>query len=195
MLPASFPGSFSRGQHIGIDVVLPHDALFVFHIAVVPYGSDLAGNLLIALLCVVDIAFVDANEVGKHIEMVHVVIAAIDVGQSGDAFSCRAPHLCHVGPCLVGNAHATDGIPNHHALPFFVDMVGDDTQEIGVGDGLFIGSDMDVGRIDEDFSHLVENVFQLFHSLCRLHGMPHGAGESCAVSWHVDFGNHRDAVF
>ena len=95
----------------------------------------------------------------------------------------------------MGNAHATDGIPNHHALPFFVDMVGDDTQEIGVGDGLFIGSDMDVGRIDEDFSHLVENVFQLFHSLCRLHGMTHGAGESCAVSWHVDFGNHRDAVF
>ena len=84
LLSAAFPCAFGGGEYVGILVVLPDDVGFSLCLGVVPCGGDGAGYLLAALLCIVYVALVDAHEVGIHVEVVDVVVAAVDVGHSAD---------------------------------------------------------------------------------------------------------------
>ena len=54
---------------------------------------------------------------------------------------------------------------------------------------------MDVGRVWENFHHLVQDPFQRFHAQIRLHIEAHGLGEHIAVARHIDFRDDRNAPF
>ena len=85
VLPAAtHPGALGSGKHVGPDVVLPNDALLGLDVAVVPDGCDRPCHVGTALLRIIDVAAVDAGEIGEEVEMVDVVIAAVDVGHAGD---------------------------------------------------------------------------------------------------------------
>ena len=140
---AAYPGTLGAGQHVGIHVVLLHDVLLGRSLSVVPVGRDGACYFARTLVCIVDVALVDTHYVCKHVEMVGVVVAAVDIGYTIDVGTAAAPHLCHVTHGAV-DANATDGVPYHHLATQAMDMVGHDTKEVGVGDGLLVGTDMDV---------------------------------------------------
>ena len=87
LLAASNPCTFGACNDVRIEVVLNDDILFGWSLAVVPWSRDCTGNIGISLLLLVDIALVDTNEVGKDIEVVCVVVAAVNVGQAVDYLS------------------------------------------------------------------------------------------------------------
>ena len=83
VLPAAaLPAALGCGQGIGIKVVLGYDICLGRRFAVVPEGGDGAGQLRTALLSVIDVTLVDAYQVGEDVEVVDVVVAAVDVGHA-----------------------------------------------------------------------------------------------------------------
>ena len=194
MLSSTLPCTLDGSQHTGIDIILSHNACFRLHIPVVPHSSNLACYLAVSLLGIINVALEDAHEVGKYVEVVDVIITAINVGQTRNLLSCRTPHLRHVSTCRRGYRHPADGIPHHHSLAFGMNVVGNCLQEIGVCDLLFVGADVDVRRFGKDLAHFVKNVFQFCHALIRLHRMTHSTLKGLTVSGHVYLGNHLYAV-
>ena len=195
---AAYPGTLGAGQHVGIHVVLLHDILLGGSLAVVPVGRDGAGNLLGTLVGIVDVALVDAHHVGKHVEVVGVVVAAVYVGNVRDVCSAAAPHLRHVGHGAV-DGDTADGVPYHHLAPqCLADVAGHDLKEslavLRVSNGLLVGTDMDIGRIGEYVGKLGEHLLQYGHALIGLHTVAHGTLEGIAVAGHVDLGNDGHAM-
>ena len=194
LLSAAHPSAFCRGQYVGIDVVFAHDVLFGGDVAVVPHGADGASHFGGAALLVVDVALVDAHHVGKEVEVVDVVIAAVDVGNARDGTSARGPHLRHVA--IRGRGRTADElVPANHLFPLRFQVIAERLQEVRVGDGHLVATDVDIGRTRKGVGHLREDVFQFLNALVGLHRVAHRPLESSAVAGHVDFGNDGDAVF
>ena len=100
---------------MGIESVLTDDVGFRGRLAVVPDSGDGTCHLAAALLGIINIALVDAHKVGKHVEVVDVVVAAINVRNTANLSATGAPHLRHIDIRQRGgaDAHATDGVPNN----------------------------------------------------------------------------------
>ena len=75
---AALPGALGGGQHVGVEVVLPQDVVLCGGLAVVPVGRHGAGHVGTALLHPVDAALVDTDHIGEEVEVVGVVVAAVD---------------------------------------------------------------------------------------------------------------------
>ena len=84
LLSATYPCALGTCDDVGIEVVLFDDVFLSRSLAVVPWSRDCTGNVGITLLLVVDVALIDTYEVGEHIEVVSVVVTAVDVGQAVD---------------------------------------------------------------------------------------------------------------
>ena len=80
LLAATTPGALGRGEDVGVDVVHGHNGGVAGRLGVVPRGTDGAGNVVGALLGIIDVALIDAHHVGIDVEVVGIVIAAVDVG-------------------------------------------------------------------------------------------------------------------
>ena len=172
---------------------MSHDVLPALSLGVTPGRTDGAGHVVGALLRVVDVALVDAHEVGIHVEVVGVVVAAVDVGQSAHHLARGGPHLRHVA--LLGRGRAGhEAVPHHHLLALAAHVVGHGLQEVGIGYPHLVTANVDVGGVGEDLDHFIENLLQGFHALVGLHGEAHGIGEHVAVAGHVDFGNDGHAA-
>ena len=194
LLSASVPGAFCRGQDVRVDVVLPHDVLLRGRLRVVPRRADGARHVGSALLFVVDVALVDAHQVGVHVEVVRIVIAAVNVGQARHHSARRGPHLRHV-TLFGGGSSRHQAVPHHHFLSLAAHIVRHRLQEVGISDGHLVAADVDVGRVGEHLYHLVQYLLQCLHALIRLHIEAHGLGEHIAVARHVDFRDDRNAPF
>ena len=81
------PCALGTCNNIGIEVVLYDDILLGRCLAVVPWSRYCTRNVGITLLLLVDVALVDTNEVGKDVEVVGVVVTAVDVRQAVDYLS------------------------------------------------------------------------------------------------------------
>ena len=121
--------------------------------------------------------------------MVGVVVAAIDVGLSGDFPSGGAPHLRHIY-VKGGEIYALNGVPNHDFTPQSMDFGDDLRQKVGIGDALLVGADVKVGGMGENGGHFLENGVEGGDTLRRLHVETHGADEGFAVAGHVDLGDN-----
>ena len=188
LLATAAPGALGRGQHIGVHIILAHDVFPRIGLRVVPGGRDGARHGICAALLVVDIALVDTHEVGIHIKVVRIVVAAVNVGQTVDSASGRGPHLRHVA-LLGSGCTGHEAVPYDHFLAFAAHVVGHRLEEVGIGDLHLVATDVDVGRVGEDIHHLVKDILQRSHALIALHIEAHGLGEHVAVARHVDFGD------
>ena len=193
------PCTLGTCYHVGIHIVLLYNVLFCGCLAVVPVGRNCSGHLGIALIHIVDVAAVDTHHVGKYIEVVGVVVTAIDVGAACNLVARAAPHLCHIGIGIV-YVDTTDGVPHNNLLAKSVNVVGYYGKEslsagIGVGDGLLVGTNVYVGCVGKDIGNLVEHVFEYLDTLIGLHIEVHCALECLAVAGHIYFGDNYNASF
>ena len=157
--------------------------------AVVPQARNRTGQLGVAARRIIDVALVDADEIGEDIEVVGVVVAAIDVGLSGDFPSGGAPHLRHID-VKGGEIYALNGVPNQDFTPQSMDFGDHLRQKVGIGDALLVGADVKVGGMGENGGHFLENGVEGGDTLRRLHVETHGADEGFAVAGHVDLGDN-----
>ena len=193
LLTAAVPSPFGRGDDIGVDVVLLHDVGPRLCLRVVPRRADSASHVARALLRVVDVALVNAHEVGVHVEVVRVVVAAVDVGQSAYHASGGCPHLRHVAERACGRT-GNEPVPHNNFLAFAAHVVRHRFQEVGISNSHLVAADVDIGSKGESCHHLVEDILQSSHALVALHREAHGLGEGIAVAGHVDFGNDGHAA-
>ena len=87
LLATANPSTLGTCNHVGIEIVLYDDIFLGRCLAVVPWSRYCSRNVGVTLLLIVDVALVYTNEVGKHVEVVGVVIAAVNVGQAVDDLS------------------------------------------------------------------------------------------------------------
>ena len=196
LLAAAHPSAFGSGNGIGPQVVLSDDVGFGRSLAVVPQSADGSRHLAVSLVGVVDVALVDAHKVGKHIEVVDVVISTVDVGQSVDFASRRPPHLRHVdiGQTGLADGNSADGIPHHHAsVQCFLHILRHLVHEGSRGAGL-VASDVKVGSVGEGLGQLVQQCLEHHLTLVAVHGEAHSRLERLAMSRHVYFRNDGETA-
>ena len=193
LLTAAVPSPFGRGENIGVNVVLAHDVRIGLCFRVVPRRADCARHVARALLRVVDVALVNAHEVGVHVKVVRVVVAAVNVGQPAYHATCRRPHLRHVAESACGRP-GNEPVPHNNFLAFAAHVVRHRLQEVGISNRHLVAADVDIGGKGECFHHFVEDILQSSHALVALHRKAHGLGEGIAVAGHVNFGNNGHAA-
>ena len=156
LLSATAPCSFGRRQHIGIQIVLTHYIAPRLGFGVVPDGSDGARHIVGAALLVVDIAPIDARQVGIDIEMIDVIISAIDVRQALYGFSGCGTHLRHIANFGCGST-CREAVPHKHFFALAAHILRHNLQEIGIMDIHLIAAYVDVGREREILHHLIDD--------------------------------------
>ena len=189
---SAHPGTFCRGNHVGPHVVLCHYVLLGGQFAVVPATGDGTCHLGIALLLIIYIALEDAHQVGKHVEVVGIVVSAVYIGLAPGKVASCAPHLCQRGiQALL--SYAVDGVPYLGLLALAL-HIGNHFVQIGGSCAHLVTAYVYVGCIGKDLCHLVQHLLQHSFSFCALHVKAHGTSEGCAVSRHVYLGDNRYAV-
>ena len=199
LLAATLPGTVCDGQDIGIEVVLLDDEFLVADETVVPDTRDGTGHVGCSLRLVEDVAAVDACQVSKHVEVVDVVVAHVDVGDARHLASSRSPvgthiHL-HGGRIYQVGLTLSPGVPHHDLALQRLAYVARHLVDVLLGSlGRLVTSDVDVGSLVEGSSHLGEDVLEDGFSLLARHGTSHGSFEACAVSGHVNLGDEGHAT-
>ena len=192
MLATAYPSTFGRCDDIGIYIILGHNVGYRLKFAVVPACRDRACNGSITLLLIVDGALVDAYQVGKHVEVIGVVVAAIDIGLARSYYATGPPHLGERGiKCILPDT--VDGVPYTCFLAFAL-HVSYHLIEIGCRCAHLIASYMYIRSVGKDLNHFVESGFQHLLSLLRLHAESHGTLKSITMARHVNLWNYDDTV-
>ena len=79
LLASAYPCTLGSSDNIGPHIVLCHDGLFVSKFAVVPATRNSTSNLGSTLFVIIDIALVNTHQIGKYVEVVGIVVTAINV--------------------------------------------------------------------------------------------------------------------
>ncbi len=105
------PGPFGQCEHVGIEEVLRHDLFLILQQAVVPDGEDGSGDVVAALIAVVDSAVVEGHDIAEGIEVVDVVKTGVDGGNAGLCLAAVAPELCGID---LSRLVVPSGVPGDH---------------------------------------------------------------------------------
>ena len=81
---ATNPSTLGTCNYVGVHIVLFNNVGLGGSLAVVPVGRNCSSNLFVTLLHIVDVAAVDTHNIGKHVEVVGVVVTAVDIGFAGN---------------------------------------------------------------------------------------------------------------
>ena len=137
---------------------------------------------------IVDIALVDTHQVGKHVEVVGVVISAVYVCLARCKITAGTPHLC-IGSIESILANAIDGIPYLHLLALAL-HVGYHFVQVCCCSSHLVTTDVDIWSIGKYLTHLVEHLLQHLLAILGLHAKSHCALKGLAMARHVNLGNH-----
>ena len=187
---ASTPGTLCQGEHIRIEVVFCQQLRCIVNVSVVPKGYDTASQIVASLRLVVDAAVEHRHQVGVGIEMVGIVVAAVDGRDALLCLSTIAPELRHVDFArLVVPAR----VIGNNLLALVADVFHHHRNEIRIGELNLVGSYMEIRYIKRS-AYLIDDVFQNLSALLALHISLEGTLKGSTVSRHIDFRNQEHLV-
>ena len=79
LFSTTYPSAFSRSQDVSVLIVLLDNVGFSFDLSIVPCCRNGTCHFSIALLLVVDVAFINANEIGIYVKVVCVIVTTVNV--------------------------------------------------------------------------------------------------------------------
>ena len=187
---ASTPGTFCQGEHIRIEIIFSQQLRCIVYEAVVPEGYDAASQVVAALCLVVDATVKHRHQVGIGIEMVGIVVAAVDGRDALLCLSTIAPELRHVD---FARFIVPARVIGDNLLALVADVFHHHRNEIRIGKLNLVGSYMEI-RYIECSAYLIDDIFQNLRALLALHIGLEGTLKGSTVARHIDFRNQEHLV-
>ena len=187
---ASTPGTFCQGEHIWIEIILSQELRGIVYETVVPEGNNAASQVVTAFCLVVDATVEHRHQVCVCIEMVGIMVAAVDGRNALLCLSTIAPELRHVDFArLVVPAR----VIGDDLLALVADVFHHHRNEIRIGELNLVSSYMEI-RYIESGAYLIDDVFQNLSTLLALHIGLESTLKGCTVARHIDFRNQEHLV-